>query len=143
TPDDFVFSVKGPRYLTHMLRLREPRAALANFFASGVLELGRKLGPILWQLPPNFPFDRDRLAAFFEAVPRTQGEAAVLAARHDARVKDPGWAAADAETVLRHALEVRHPTLQNPGFPEFLRRHEVALTVADSPEWPFHGDATA
>ncbi len=143
TPDDFVFAVKGPRYLTHMLRLREPGGALANFFASGLLELGRKLGPILWQLPPTFPFDTDRLDAFFDALPRTQRQAAALAARHDARVKDPGWAGAEPEAVLRHALEVRHPTFRDPAFPELLRRHEVALTVADSPEWPFHGDATA
>ena len=64
-PDDFVFAVKGPRFLTHMKRLNEPAAPLANFIASGLLRLGPKLGPILWQLPPTFRFDPDKLEAFF------------------------------------------------------------------------------
>ena len=71
TPNDVVFSVKGGRYITHMLRLRDCEGALANFFASGLLCLGQKLGPILWQLPPDFRFDADRLRSFFELLPRT------------------------------------------------------------------------
>lgn len=76
TPDDFVFALKGPRYVTHMLKLRNAKPALANFFASGVLRLGRKLGPILWQLPPNLAFDPARLAAFFALLPRDTDAAA-------------------------------------------------------------------
>jgi len=60
-PDDFVFAVKGGRYITHMKRLRDVQPALANFFASGLLCLGHKLGSILWQLPPSFRFDGTRL----------------------------------------------------------------------------------
>lgn len=56
TPEDFVFAVKAPRYITHMRRLREIETPLANFFASGILKLGAKLGPILWQFPPNFKY---------------------------------------------------------------------------------------
>ncbi len=70
TPDDFLFAVKGPRFITHMKRLKEVEAPLANFFASGVLKLGRKLGPVLWQLPASFPFDEARLDAFLSLLPR-------------------------------------------------------------------------
>ena len=58
TPDDFVFSVKGGRFITHMKRLLEPETTLPNFFGSGVLALRDKLGPFLWQLPPNFDTTR-------------------------------------------------------------------------------------
>src|SRR5512132_1907221 len=71
TPDDFVFSVKGARFITHMKKLRDIETPLANFFASGVLALREKLGPILWQLPPNLGFDAERLRGFFGALPRT------------------------------------------------------------------------
>ena len=67
TPDDFVFSVKAPRFITHVRRLREIEKPLANFFASGVLELKEKLGPILWQFPPNFKFEAERFDQFSRA----------------------------------------------------------------------------
>src|SRR2546430_10428122 len=66
TPEDFVFAVKGSRFLTHILRLREVETPLATFFASGLLALGAKLGPFLWQFPPNFKFDPERLAGVFQ-----------------------------------------------------------------------------
>jgi uncharacterized protein YecE (DUF72 family) len=69
TPDDFVFAVKGARYITHMKKLRDVKVPLANFFASGVLALGKKLGPILWQLPPNLSWNRERLEEFLELLP--------------------------------------------------------------------------
>ena len=75
TPDDFVFAVKGPKYLTHMKKLKDIRKPLANFFASGVLLLGKKLGPILWQFPPWWPYDRDRLSEFLKLLPRTSKKA--------------------------------------------------------------------
>src|SRR5919107_5513114 len=78
TPDDFVFSVKGGRYISHLKRLVDVRTPLANFFASGVLALGPKLGPVLWQLPENLHFDAGVLDAFLSGLPRTTGEAAVL-----------------------------------------------------------------
>src|SRR6266850_3452144 len=86
TPDDFVFSVKGPRFITHLRRLREPEVPLANFFASGVLELGKKLEPFLWQLPPNFKFDAARLAAFFALLPRDAESAAALAKHRNKKI---------------------------------------------------------
>ena len=83
TPEDFVFSLKGGRYITHITRLKEPKKPLANFFASGMLALGKKLGPFLWQLPPNFQYDRERLENFFKHLPRDTSEAAKLARAHD------------------------------------------------------------
>ena len=116
TPDDFVFAVKGPRFLTHMKRLNEPVAPLANFIASGVLRLGPKLGPILWQLPPSFRFDRDKLDAFFRLLPRDTTAAAALGRRHDHRLKARAWLRAGPRRHrLRHALEVRHESFRDPG----------------------------
>src|SRR6266516_2848986 len=83
TPEDFLFAVKGGRFITHLKRLKDVETPLANFFASGVLLLGEKLGPILWQLPPNFRYDRKRLDAFFRLLPRDSATAAVLARQHD------------------------------------------------------------
>jgi uncharacterized protein YecE (DUF72 family) len=143
TPDDFEFSVKGPRYLTHIRRLKNLEAPLANFFASGVLRLREKLGPILWQLPPSFPFDAARLESFFEALPRDTRAAAALARRHDDKVKEV-WAQPGPLRPLRHALEVRHESFRTPEFIALLRRHRIALVVADTAgNWPFMEDVTA
>jgi uncharacterized protein YecE (DUF72 family) len=131
-PDDFVFAVKGGRYITHLLRLRNTQDALPNFFASGVLALGRKLGPILWQLPPNFQFDADVLAAFFRTLPRSTKEAVEVARRHDERMEGRAWLTTDADRPIRHAMEIRHPSFDTPAFVELLREHDVALVVADS-----------
>src|SRR5215217_1720882 len=76
TPDDFAFSVKGGRFITHMKRLKDVAKPTANFFASGVLALREKLGPILWQLPPQFAYNRERIEAFFQLLPRDTSEAA-------------------------------------------------------------------
>ncbi|GLU32026.1 DUF72 domain-containing protein [Trinickia caryophylli] len=145
TPAGFVFSVKGPRYLTHMLRFRDEsaRPAIANFFASGVLALAPKLGPFLWQFPPNFPFDADRLERFLALLPATTGDAAALAARHDTRVKQP-WFEIDANAPLRHAVEIRHASFCTPEFVAILRRHGAALVVSDSVAgWPYAEDVTS
>ena len=88
TPPDFTFAIKGSRYITHMLRLRNTEGALANFFAQGLLHFGAKLGPILWQLPPNFSFEPERLEQFFALLPKTSKQAAELARNHDDRLKD-------------------------------------------------------
>jgi uncharacterized protein YecE (DUF72 family) len=142
-PDDFVFAVKGPRFLTHMLKLTRIEAPLANFFASGPLALGHKLGPILWQFPERFGFDPDRLLPFFEMLPRTHSAAAQLAARHDHRLR----AAAHLEIVddlpIRHAIEIRHAGFREPRFIDLLRRHNVALVCADTVDWPLLMDLTA
>ncbi len=137
TPSDFVFSVKAPRFITHMKKLRDVEAPLANFFASGVLALGHKLGPILWQLPPVLSYDEDRLTAFFERLPRTTVQASLLAERHEERLKDRSWTVVDADRPVRHALEVRHASYENERFLDLLRRHDVAVVVADTAgKWP-------
>jgi uncharacterized protein YecE (DUF72 family) len=144
TPAGFVFSVKGPRYITHILRLRNVAKPLANFFASGVFELGAKLGPILWQLPPSFRFDAGRLEEFLASLPRDTGAALRLARRRDARMHGRSRLRIDRERPLRHALEVRHPTFIDPAFVALLRRQHVALVVADTAgKWPYFEDVTA
>ncbi len=143
TPDSFVFSVKGSRYITHMRRLRDP-AALANFFASGVLALREKLGPVLWQLPPTLQFDAGTVRAFLSGLPRTTLEAAYLARHHDQRLAGRALTHADAERALRYAVEVRHPSYETPVFLELLREHDVAVVLADSAgRWPVIRAATA
>jgi uncharacterized protein YecE (DUF72 family) len=143
TPDDFVFSVKGPRFVTHIKRLKDIAGPLANFFASGVLRLGPKLGPLLWQLPPSLPYDRDRLAAFFELLPRDTASAARLARRHDEHITHT-WLKTDENRPLRHALEVRHASFETPEFIALLREHHIALVVADTAgKWLFMEDLTA
>ncbi|WP_245607390.1 DUF72 domain-containing protein [Pseudonocardia spinosispora] len=138
TPDDFVFSVKGPRFITHMKKLRDADTLLANFFASGVLALGAKLGPVLWQLPPTFRYDPDVLAAFFDALPRDTEAAAALAAGHDERLDGRAFTSTDARRPLRYALEVRHASFQVDEFTELLTAHDVACVVADSAgTWPY------
>jgi uncharacterized protein YecE (DUF72 family) len=136
-PEDFVFSVKGPRFVTHMKKLADVDVPLANFFASGPLALGPHLGPVLWQLPPNLGFHPDRLAAFFDLLPRTTTEAAALAEKHDERLDDRAFTTTDAERRLRHVLEVRHRSFETPAFVELLRAHDIGLVVADAAgRWP-------
>lgn len=143
-PDDFVFAVKGPRFVTHLRRLKDVATPLANFFASGVLRLGGKLGPFLWQLPPSLRYDRETLAAFFALLPPNTHAAAALARQHDAELRDVWFEAASPERPLRHALEVRHESFRNPEFIALLREHGVALVVADTAgRWPFLEDVTA
>ena len=144
-PPGFQFAVKGGRFITHMKRLRNVGKPLANFFASGPFELGEKLGPILWQLPPNMPFDPGQLEAFFALLPFDTDAAQRLARRRDFRVRGrarltyPG-----AARTLRHALEVRHESFRHPDFIALLRRFGVALVVSDTPRrWLRLQDVTA
>jgi len=144
TPERFVFSVKAGRFITHMKKLRDVDTALANFFASGVLALGPKLGPLLWQLPPNLGYDADRLEAFLSLLPRTTAAAAELAAQHDARVEDRAWVTTDADRPVRHALEVRHASYETASFLALLRAHGVAVVTADTAgKWPLIEEQTA
>ncbi len=145
TPDDFVFAVKGGRFITHLKKLAGVETALANFFASGVLALGPKTGPFLWQLPPNLGFDEERLAAFFEMLPRTSAAAAAVAEGHDGKVPDDrALTTADADRPLRHALEVRHASFATPRTCELLRAHDIALVVADTAgRWPLIEEPTS
>ena len=138
TPEDFVFAVKGGRFITHMKKLRGVETALANFFASGVLALGPKLGPVLWQLPENLPYDETRLEEFFAQLPRTTSEAAQLARGHDAKVpEDRALTEAAVERPIRHALEFRSRSYCTEEAFDLLRRHDIGCVVADTAgRWP-------
>ena len=139
-----MFAVKGPRYVTHLLKLNEVRTPLANFFASGVLALGHKLGPLLWQFPPQFAYDEQRFERFLELLPRSTDAALALAREHDRRLDGRDWLEAARGQPLRHALEVRHPSFATPAFVAQLRRHATALVVADTAgRWPLLEDLTA
>lgn len=143
TPDDFVFAVKGSRFITHMKRLRSIRAALANFYASGILKLDSKLGPFLWQLPPNFSFQPDLLDEFFTLLPRTTEAAAALACEHEPWMKGRVCLECTARRPIRHAIEIRHPSFVCPEFIRLLRRQKIALVCADTVDWPRLMDVTA
>ncbi len=137
-PDDFVFAVKGGRFITHMKRLREVETPLANFFASGVLALEHTLGPILWQLPATFAYDEKVLTEFCALLPRTTTEAAELATRHDDKVTgDKLWSGQVEERPLRYALEPRHHSFAAEEACAHLAECDLALVVADSAgKWP-------
>ena len=144
TPDDFIFAVKGARFITHMKQLLDCETALANFFAQGVLALGPKLGPILWQLPARMPFNEERIARFLALLPRDTTAAARLARHRDRRIMAGRTLLAPAaSTPLRHALEVRHESFRDPRFLALLRRAGVALVVSDAPDWPRFEEITA
>lgn len=141
TPPGFLFSVKGSRYITHLLRLRNIEKPLANFYASGILALRDKLGPFLWQFPPMVRFDASRFENFFELLPRTTEQALTLARRRDARMLGRSRLAIDAHRPLRHAVEIRHPSFMNEDFVSLLKAHDIGLVVADTAgKWPklFH-----
>jgi uncharacterized protein YecE (DUF72 family) len=108
-----------------------------------LLRLGPKLGPILWQLPPNFRFDAERIDAFLKLLPHDTVAAARLGRKHDDRLKASAWLKADAERPMRHAFEIRHESFRNRAFIDLLRRHDVALVFADSVEWPRLMDITS
>lgn len=144
TPEGFVFSVKGNRYITHILRLQDIETPLANVFASGVFNLREKLGPFLWQFPPNFKFEPDRIERFFKLLPRDTEQALKLARRRDARMTGRSRLAIDQNRPLRHAMEIRHESFIDPAFVDMLREHEVALVVADTAgKWPYCEDVTS
>ena len=145
TPDDFVFAVKGGRFITHLKKLAGVETALANFFASGVLALGPKLGPVLWQLPPTLGYDAERLAGFFDQLPRTTTAAAELATHHDDKVpEDRALTVAEDDRPIRHALEVRHHSFATREAVELLRAHDVAFVVADTAgRWPLVEEVTS
>jgi uncharacterized protein YecE (DUF72 family) len=143
TPDDFQFAIKGSRFVTHIRRLREVETPLANFFAQGVLRLGKKLGPFLWQFPPSFKFDAARMEEFFAQLPRSMEEAAELGRKHEARMKDRSWLKVDKDRKLRHAVEIRNESFVGEEFVALLRKYGIALVKADTVEWPLLMDVTA
>src|ERR1700730_18654186 len=142
-PEGFVFAVKGPRFITHIRRLREVETPLANFFASGVLRLEEKLGPLLWQFPARFSFSLQRLDHFFSLLPRDTEPAAALAEHRSDWLAERAWTKTRHRRELRHAIEIRHRSFLDPAFVALLRRHQVALVFADSVAWPYAEDLTA
>lgn len=144
-PENFVFSIKGGRFITHIRRLRDIEAPLANFLGCGVLALGPHLGPFLWQFPPSFRFEPESFAHFLGLLPATIADAAAFARRHhDERIEGRAWLKPDYDAPLRHAVEIRHDSFVTPDFVALLRRHNVALVVADAAaKWPLCEDVTA
>ena len=137
TPPGFLYAVKGSRYITHMLRLKNIERPLANFFASGIFNLREKLGPFLWQFPPMFTFKPEKLAPFFDLLPRSTGQALALARKRDARMLGRSRLAIDAERPLRHVIEVRHASFLSRDFLRLLEKHDIGLVVADTAgKWP-------
>ena len=143
TPEGFIFAVKGSRFITHLKQLRDVETPLANFFASGVLRLGEKLGPFLWQFSPRFKFDRERLEHFFTMLPRDTEAAVSVGERHDRRLTGRSWTRSGRKRELRHAIEIRHTSFLEPAFIALLRRYDLALVVADSVAWPYAEDITS
>jgi uncharacterized protein YecE (DUF72 family) len=144
TPPGFVFSVKGNRFLTHILRLRDIDGALANVLASGVFELHDKLGPFLWQFPPNFRFDPERMEHFLSLLPHDTDAALVQARRYEPRMEGKVSLDAGNKRALRHAVEIRHDSFVDEAFVALLRKYKVAMVVADTAgKWPNYEDVTA
>lgn len=119
TPSGFVFSLKAPRYVTEGKRLADTGKGVSGFVHGGLAEMGDRLGPILWQLPPSRPFDADDLGAFLDSLPRElNGQ------------------------PLRHVLEVRHPSFMDERYVALARRHAVPTVFTDSPDYPSLADLT-
>ncbi|HEY8900851.1 MAG TPA: DUF72 domain-containing protein [Chthoniobacterales bacterium] len=143
TPAGFIFSVKANRYITHLRRLRNVKVPMANFFASGLLALKEKLGPILWQFPPNFRFHAELMEEFLAALPRDTAGAAELAHRHDDHLPARAWLKTDRKRRLRHCIEVRHESFLVPEFFQLLRKNNVAFVFADTAgKWPYVEEIT-
>jgi len=144
TPDDFIFSLKGSKFITHRKQLKDVRVPLANFFASGVLLLGEKLGPIVWQFPPWLRFDTDLISSFLDLLPSDSVEASKLAEENSIKTKAKRWVKAVSETKLRYAFEPRHESFFSPEFIDLLRSRNAALAIADTGgKWPYAEDVTA
>jgi uncharacterized protein YecE (DUF72 family) len=142
-PAGFVFAVKGGQFITHSKKLKDVQVPLANFFASGVLRLEERLGPLLWQLPQR-RWPAGRVEDFLELLPADTIQASRLARRHDRRVSGRASLAVDRNRTLRHALEVRHPALLSEPVVRACRRHSVALVFShNGGDWPYHEEITA
>lgn len=142
TPDNFMFSVKAPRYVTHIRRLNDVEEPIANFFASGIFELKEKLGAILWQFPPSFKFNPDQFQQFLQLLPKTTAEALKNVRKYFPDFELPDYAIKHSR--IRHAVEIRNESFVNPDFIKMLRRHNVAFVIADTANrWPYAEDITS
>lgn len=143
TPTDFIFSVKANRYITHIRRLKNIQIPMANFFASGVLALKEKLGPILWQFPPSMVFKPERFESFLKQLPHNFKEAVELA-KNSTLPLEKTYSVYDKNLKIRHAIEIRNMSFLNPWFVELLKEHNVAIVFADTAgKWPYLEDITA
>jgi uncharacterized protein YecE (DUF72 family) len=141
TPDDFMFSVKGHQLVTHLKKLKDVEIPLANFFASGVLALGKRLGPFCWQLPGNLKYDEAKIETFLGLLPQDPDALLKLAKKNEGLKNEPHLDISGVSTI-RHAMEVRHESFAEPKFIDQLRRYNVALVTADTADWPYQ-DLTA
>ena len=144
TPPGFIFALKGNRFLTHMLKLRGIETPLANVLASGVFALKEKLGPVLWQFPPQLRFEAEKVEHFLSLLPGDTGQALAMARGHDEKLAGRALLDIDAVRPLRHAVEIRHESFLDEAFIALLRKYKVALVVADTAgKFPDYEDVTA
>ena len=141
TPEDFVFSLKASRYLTHIRRVKDIEDGLANFLASGIFALKEKLGPILWQFPPSYKFDAVAMRAFLSALPHDTDAGAAIASR-SSLAGERALVKPERAGPLNHAVEIRHDSFRDPAFIDLLRENNVALVFADTVKWPYIEDVT-
>lgn len=143
-PKDFIFALKGSKFITHTKKLADARVPLANFFASGVLLLGAKLGPIVWQFPPWFRFDEKTISSFLSLLPKSSAEAARLSRDNTIKTDAKRWTKTVSDIELRYAFEPRHESFFTPEFIELLQSRNHALAIADTGnKYPYAEDVTA
>lgn len=143
TPEGFLFAIKGSRYITHMLRLKDCETALGNFYASGILALQEKTGPFLWQFPAHVKLDMERFETFAKLLPRDFNEAVELARKHDSKLQKP-YLKVEENYPLVHAFELRSDSFFNRDFLAMLRSYNIATVMVSSPkDWPLFTDVTA
>jgi uncharacterized protein YecE (DUF72 family) len=140
---DFVFAVKAPRLITHILRLRDAQVPLANFIASGLLRLGIHLGPIIWQFPSNFRFEPKKIEPFLRLLPQDTAAAMALGRKHDNKLRAPAWLENETRRPMRHAIEVRHESFRCKEFIDMLRAWDIAVVCVDSLGQPRLTDVTS
>jgi uncharacterized protein YecE (DUF72 family) len=144
TPENFKFAVKAPQFITHIRRLKEIEEPLSNFLASGILCLQEKMGPILWQFPPNVMLKDDRFEKFVRLLPTDTKRASQLAARHGSKMKGRSLVKTESVITLQHAFEFRHNSFLNKDFIAFLKEHNVAFVSAHAGgKAPFLEEPTA
>ena len=144
TPEEFVFSVKAHRYITHIRKLRDVEKPIANLLASGLFHLKQKLGPMLWQFPPSFRFDAELFEDFLRLLPHDWEAALALAHKRESKMHGREYLAIDKNRVFRHAVEIRNKSFIDPEFVKLLRKYHVALVVADTAgKWPYYEDVTS
>jgi uncharacterized protein YecE (DUF72 family) len=118
-PDGFVFALKGPRYAVNRRVLAEAGDSIKRFLDSGPLELGDRLGPLLWQFTPTKKFDAADFGGFLELLPKTFGG-----------------------RRLRHVVEVRHDSFKTPAFTALLRQFDMPVVFAEHATYPAIADVT-